>query len=344
MGAMIPTGTTADCNVPDGTLLLTRRDVSRLLTLEQCLVAVEHAFKLHGAGSVPPPAVLGINAESGVFHVKAAALPLDRLYFAAKINANFPPNSNRNGLPTIQGMIGLFDGSSGYPLALMDSIEITIMRTGAATAVAARYLARQDAQIATICGCGEQGRIQLQAISQVRKLSRVNLFDIDPQQAHRLAKEMATDVHVEVCGVSDLASAVSVSDICITCTPSKRHFIKRDWIRAGAFVAAVGADNADKQEIDPELLAASKVVTDVREQCAAIGELHHAIVAGLMNSQDVHSELGEVVAGIKPGRTTGEEIIVFDSTGTALQDAAAAATVYKAARSAGCGLVIKLND
>lgn len=344
MGAMIPSSTTADCNVPDGTILLTRRDVSQLLTLGQCLVAVEHAFRLHGAGHAPPPAVLGVNVESGVFHVKAAALPLGRLYFAAKINANFPFNGNRNGLPTIQGMIGLFDGASGYPLALMDSIEITIMRTGAATAVATKYLARQDAQIATICGCGEQGRIQLRAISQVRKLSRVNLYDIDPQQAHRLATEMSGDMHVEVCGVSDLASAVSGSDICITCTPSKRHFIESDWIRAGTFVAAVGADNADKQEIDPALLATCKVVTDVSEQCAAIGDLHHAIVAGLMKSQDVHAELGEVVAGAKPGRISREEIIVFDSTGTALQDVAAAVAVYEAAQSAGCGLVIKLND
>src|SRR5262249_51760073 len=120
----------------------------------------------------------------------------------------------------------------------------------------------------------------------------------------------------------DLPSAVRRSDICVTCTPAKKHFLRQEHVAPGTFVAAVGADNEDKQELDPRLLASSKVVADVLEQCAEIGDLHHAIAAGLMQRGDVHAELAEVVAGKKAGRTSQEEITIFDSTGTALQDAA----------------------
>ena len=137
---------------PDGTLLLTRGDVAALLTIEECLAAVEHAFKLYGAGKTEPPGIVGVHARDGGFHIKAGLLELRRSYFAAKVNANFPENAKRVGLPTIQGVVVLCDGENGYPLALMDSIEITIQRTGAATGVAAKYLARPDSKTVTICG------------------------------------------------------------------------------------------------------------------------------------------------------------------------------------------------
>src|SRR3982751_1262491 len=139
---------------PDGTLILSRRDVASLLSIDDCTLAVEQVFKMHGEGKTSPPGVLGIHARDGGFHIKAGLLELDRTYFAAKTNANFPQNVKRFGLPLIQGVIVLCDGENGYPLALMDSIEITIQRTGAATAVAAKYLARSDSKIATVCGCG----------------------------------------------------------------------------------------------------------------------------------------------------------------------------------------------
>src|SRR3981081_3287752 len=144
---------------PDGTLLLTRHDVAALLTIEVYIAAVEHAFKLYGEGKTLPPGILGVHAQDGGFHIKAGLLELDRSYFAAKVNANFPENVKQFGLPMIQGVIVLCDGENGYPLAVMDSIEITIQRTGAATAVAAKYLAGSDSKTVTICGCGNQGRV-----------------------------------------------------------------------------------------------------------------------------------------------------------------------------------------
>ena len=329
---------------PDGTLLLKRDEISALLTIEECMDAVEQAFKLYAEGKTTAPGVLGIPARDGGFHIKAGMLELGRTYFAAKTNANFPQNMNRFGLPLIQGIIVLCDGENGYPLALMDSMEITIIRTGAATGVAAKYLARTDARVATICGCGNQGRISLKAIAKVRDLSRAYAWDIDQGQARRFADELSRELNIEVGPVDDLAAAVGESDICVTCTPSKEYFLKQEYVSRGTFIAAVGADSEDKQELDPVLLGSNTVIVDLLEQCASIGELHHALNHGLLTKQDVHAELGEVVAGKKAGRTSEEEIIIFDSTGTALQDVAAAAIVYERAVRANIGAVINLAE
>jgi alanine dehydrogenase len=328
---------------PEGTLLLRRSDVAALLGVGECMAAVEHAFKLHAQGQTVPPGILGIHVAGGGFHIKAGLLELGRSYFAAKTNANFPQNMKRFGLPLIQGVIVLCDGENGYPLALMDSMEITVIRTGAATGVAAKYLARPDAKVATICGCGNQGRISLRAVAEVRSLARAYAFDVDEEQARRFASELSQELGIEVSVVSDLAPAVAASDICVTCTPSKAPFLKREYVSGGTFIAAVGADSEEKQELEPELLRSSKVVVDLLEQCAKIGELHHALDKGVVTRSDVHAELGEVIAGKKVGRASADEVIIFDSTGTALQDVAAAAIVYERAISAGKGEVINLG-
>lgn len=326
------------------TLLLTRDDVAALLGIEECIAAVEGAFKLHAEGKALPPGILGVHARDGGFHIKAGLLELPRSYFAAKVNANFPQNSRRFGLPLIQGVIVLCDGENGRPLAVMDSMEITIIRTGAATGVAAKYLARTDSTIATICGCGSQGRISLRAITKVRDLESAFAFDIDHGQAERFAQEMSDELGIEVRSVRNLGDAVGQSDICVTCTPSKRYFLKTEDVLPGTFIAAVGADNEEKQELDPNLLPASKLVVDLMDQCATIGELHHALDLGIMTREQVHAELGEVIAGKKPGRQSAEEIVIFDSTGTALQDVASAVIVYERAVAAGKGINIDFSQ
>ena len=309
--------------------------VRGLLSIHECIAVVEQAFRLHGEGKAPQPGVLGVHAERGTFHIKAGTLDLGRPYFAAKTNANFPGNVERYGLPSIQGVIALFDAERGTPLAILDSREITSLRTGAATAVAARYLARTDASVATICGCGVQGRTQLAAVAAVRTLTRAYAVDRDRENAVRFAREMSNELGVEVIAGTDLPAAARKSDICVTCTPSRKAILGAGDVNVGTFVAGVGADNPDKQELDPALLARSAVVVDILDQAVTSGDLHHAIAAGVMTREQVRAELGEVVAGRKRGRLHDDEIIVFDSTGTALQDVAAAAAVYeKAVREA----------
>lgn len=324
---------------PQATLLLSREDVALTLSLDDCIAAVEDAFRRHGEGKLAPPRVLGMSTTGGGFHIKTAILDRSAPYFAAKLNGNFAGNRERFAMPTIQGLIILCDARNGYPLAVMDSVEITILRTGAATAVAAKHLARPNSRVATVWGCGQQGRVQLHALSRVLSLQHVYAFDVNQAEAQRFARECSRDLKINVEAVvdQDPAAAARKSDVCVTCTPSTKFFLHQDDVKPGTFVAAVGADNESKQEIDPGLLAANKVVADVREQCAEIGELHHAIAQGLMQAHDVYAELGELAAGRKPGRTTPQEITIFDSTGTALQDVAAAALVYERALQEGRG-------
>jgi ornithine cyclodeaminase/alanine dehydrogenase len=315
----------------NGTLLLSRSDVASLLTLDECIAAVEAAFRRHGEGKVSSPKVLEAPSTDGGFHIKTALLELSAPYFAAKLNGNFFHNQQRFAMPNIQGLIVLCDAANGYPLAVMDSIEITILRTGAATAVAARHLARPDSKVITVCGCGNQGRVQLRALRRVLPFERAYAFDLDGTRARAFAAELSRELEMKIEAVDQLRDAVLDSDVCVTSTPAKRFVVHKDHVRPGAFVAAVGADNPEKQELDPQLFAGSKVVADILEQCAVMGDLHHAIAAGVIARGSVHAELGELVAGKKPGRTSPDEITIFDSTGTALQDVAAAAVVYEKA-------------
>jgi len=317
-------------------LLLGRADIEALITMDQCINAVEAAF-LGLADTGAASAVVGVTTATGSFHVKAAELVGDARYFAAKLNANFPRNPSQHGLPTIQGLVVLSDGETGAPLAVLDSATITGLRTGAATAVAARYLALRDARTVTIVGCGAQAPWQLAALGQVRQLDRIFAFDIDREAARRLADREAARIGVPIEPVDHLPSVSRISDIVVTCTSSRRALLGPDDVRDGAFVAAVGADAESKQEIDPALLARAVIITDRTEQCAAFGDLHHALSAGIVTLTDVRAELGQVVSGRRPGRLSADERIVFDSTGTPVQDVAVAAVVFERAVALGAG-------
>lgn len=304
----------------DNPPFLSSADVARLLPLEECIAAVESAFRMHAEGTSGGMGVLSLPAKDGAFHIKAASLGK---YFATKINGNFFFNAERFGLPRIQGTIVLADAENGKPLAILDSVEITIRRTGAATAVAAKCLARPDSHTLTIIGCGNQGRISLEAIRLVLHLERVFAFDSDPARAQRFATESGAEA------VPDFRAALRESDLCVTCTPSRQAFLMKEDVPPGMFVAAVGADSHEKQEIEPDLLANASVFVDDLEQCATFGDLHHAIAAGVMTRNDVVATLGDVLSGRSRGRRSSEEIIIFDSTGTAIQDVAAAALIYE---------------
>jgi alanine dehydrogenase len=323
----------------EGTLLLRRSDIEGLLSPRDCMAAVENVFRLQGQGKIPAPGILGVKAPGGGLHVKAGLLPGDRNYLVAKLNANFPGNNAHFGLPTIQGVIVVFDAEYGVPFAILDSIDITLKRTAAASAVAAKYLARKDSSVATICGCGQQSRAQLRAALLVLPLTKIYAFDLNKRAATKFSKELSRELKIDIELVRDLASAIQKSDVCITCTTANEFFVRKGDVRPGTFVAAVGADAEHKQEIDPDLIASAKVVADSLDQSCAIGDVHHAIAHGLMRKGDVYAELCEIVAGHKIGRDADDEIIVFDSTGVAIEDAVASAAVYERALANGIGTV-----
>lgn len=298
----------------NGVLLLSRRDVEKVLSLDDCIDAVENAF----ATAAHPPSSLSVHVDGGAFHVKAAT---ESRYFAVKCNGNFFANPER-GLPRIQGLIMLCDATNGTPLALFDSMFITILRTGAATGVAARQLAPRDAKTLLVSGCGNQGRVSIDAVRRVRSIERVFLYDVDPARAAGLAREVG----------GEAVDRIVDADISVLCTPSKEAYFSN--AKRGSFVAAVGADSSEKLEVAPELMKRAAVVVDDLEQCATFGDLRGAIAANLMTRDDVSATLREVITGAK--RVEGD-VIIFDSTGTALQDVAAASIAYERAVQRGLG-------
>jgi ornithine cyclodeaminase/alanine dehydrogenase len=320
-----------------GFLILSQRDLQALMSFGDYVEAVGEGFRLLAEGACQAPVPLHIGLADGGFHVKAASLPRGRGYVAVKVNGNFADNRARHGLPTIQGAVLLADATDGTPLALLDSIEITRQRTAAATAVAARHLARPDSRTATVCGCGEQGGIQLAALHHALDLRQAFAWDADPQVARDFATRMSGALGLPVAPVAALAEATLASDAIVTCTTATQPFLDVDAVRPGTFIAAVGADNPHKSEIAPALMARATVVVDVLEQGVIMGDLHHAIAAGTMTAAGVHGELGALVAGRIAGRRTADEIALFDSTGTGIQDVAAAAHAFERALARGVG-------
>ena len=288
--------------------ILSGDDYNALVSMDDCIAAVEEAFRQYAEGRLHA-GILSTHAERGAFHIKTSTYGK---YFAAKLNANFPGNAP---LPTIQGVLVLFDATNGAPLAIMDSIEVTKQRTAAASAVAAKVLARADSRSMMIYGCGQQAAAQLEAIRSVLPIEQVSVVDADRVRAEAFAERHGAEV------------GERAADVIVTCTTSKKAFL-RDIV-PGTFVAAVGADNPEKSEIDPEAMRSAVIVADVLEQCATIGDLRAAIAAGVMSREDVRAELGAIVSGQVKGRRSDDEVIIFDSTGAGFQDAAAAVMAYE---------------
>lgn len=319
--------------------VLDANQLASLLDMRDCIREVENAFRARGEGRLAPSAVVGLELNGGSLHAKLGALELDGGYAAAKINANYPDNPSARGLPVIQGLVVLFDASSGMPLACMDSAIITAMRTAAASAVAARYLAVSHASSVAFIGCGTQARTHVQALRDLRPLKRFVLFDRDPAVAEQFAALLRAD-EVTVTIANDARRAARSSEIVVTSTPSRAALLDVGDVAPGTFIAAVGADNEHKQEIAPALLRAATVVVDDLDQCSRIGDLHHALDEGIMRLDDVRASLDQIVAGTSDGRRADDEIVIFDSTGVAIEDVAVAALAYVRAERTDTGFVI----
>lgn len=308
------------------TLILTQSDLRRLVTRADYLQAVEEGFRASSEDRASSPAPLHVEADSGGLHGKAAFLQAERAYLAVKVNSNFPDNARNGEMPTIQGALLLFDGTNGALLAILDSIELTIMRTAAATALAARFLAREDARTLMICGCGAQARAQAAAVADVRRFERGFAWDADPVRARSFAADM-TDLGFPFEVSHLLGDAAQASDVIVTCTTAREPFLDETHVKPGAFIAAVGADSPSKCEIAPALMAKASVFADVTNQALTMGDsLHAALSPG-----DIRGELADLVSGRLIGRSGDDEIIIFDSTGTAIEDVASAAVAYERA-------------
>lgn len=304
----------------EGLHVFTEADVRRLLDGPSALEAAEAAFLGHARGGLPAPGRIDAYLDQGEFHVKAGFSPG---FFAVKANSGFFANPPER--PGIQGAVLLFDTQTGTPVAVVHSGSLTGLRTAAATAVAARALSSEDSRVVALLGAGPQAWEHARALVHVRPIERVVVWSRRSAAAEALADRVRTELERDALVVSSPTAAAVDADIVVTVTPADAPLLGPGDVRPGTFVGAVGADSPAKQELHAALVAGSAVVTDVTAQCAAAGELHHALAAGLMALDDVRAELGDVLAGTRPGRLGPDEVVVFDSTGTGFQDAAAAA-------------------
>jgi alanine dehydrogenase len=319
----------------DGTLLLNQSEVLAAIDMRGALNAVEEVFRLHGRRQVQMPAKVYLDLPGGdVRAMPAYAAPLG---YAAVKNINMHPGNQ--GMPSIIGTLTLIDPPTGFPLAIMDATAITRLRTGAASGVATRALARADATVLSLIGAGNQALTQIEAILAVRpRIEEVVLFDLDTQRSAALARTVTEKFGVVVKIAASAQDAVSVADILTTITPARQPIVEAQWVRPGTHINAIGADAAGKQELATALTLAAKVVVDDLEQATHSGEINVPLASGAFCETNIHAELGHVVAGVKPGRQNSTDITLFDSTGLALQDLACAAYVYRKVTASGQAL------
>jgi alanine dehydrogenase len=222
------------------------------------------------------------------------------------------------------------DPATGYPLAVMDAMDITAYRTGATAAIASKYLARPDSSTLGLIGAGQQACAQLMAHAELFRLKKVKVFDISPAAVERFIKSFP-QYPVEAGSLQEAAAA----DIVCTLTTAREPFLKRQWVLPGTHINAVGADGPGKQELDPSILKEAMVVVDDLKQAVAGGEVNVPISQGLLKVGQIHATLGEIIIGQKPGRKDRHSITVFDSTGLAIEDIAVAKMIYEKARASG---------
>jgi alanine dehydrogenase len=313
-------------------VLLSGRDLDRLVQPIAALEALRQTYQQLAGNRSDQGRSIGFSVSGGSIHVKAGLLPGSHAAFAAKVNVNLPNNWAVHRLPTIQGVVILVDALNGRPLAIMESMTLTGIRTAATAALAATFGARRDSKILAIIGCGTQARYQLDALKACFPLEEVRLFDINTALAQAFATSVRTS-GLRSTPSSSVAEAVDGADIIVTCTTSKSPVLTSGMNLKGCFVAAVGADNPEKQEIDPVLMRRARILVDDLEQCASGADLAHALRAGTMTRDDVHAELADLASGQKGGRSAADEIVIFDSCGSGVQDVAVAWAAYQAARA-----------
>lgn len=300
-----------------------------VMSAGRAVAVIREAFKADGEGRARVPAVINLDVPGahGEFHVKTAYIE-GVPHVAVKVASGFFDNPKR-GLPSGSGLMMLFDATTGFPAGLLlDNGFLTDIRTAAAGAVAADLLARKAITTVGVIGSGIQAREQVRCLATVRSFSRVIAWSPTPANLNRYCRDIAA-LGFEAAAAASPEEVCRTADVLITTTPSRKAIVYAGWLREGMHVTAVGSDSAGKQELSPDCLArADLVVVDRLAQCAAFGELKHALDAGLLTATDVHGELGELAAGRKRGRTADREITIADLTGVGFQDTAIASAAF----------------
>jgi ornithine cyclodeaminase len=328
-------------------LLLNRREVETLLDLDRLIEALGPAMAELSAGRISMPARSVTLVREG--HGLLAAMPVYRdstRTLSAKLVSVFPENQG-NGVPSHQAVMLVFDAETGSPLALMDGTYITAVRTAAGSALSAHLLAPPDANVLLIIGSGVQARSHARAIPRVRPIREIRVIGRNPQKAAKLAAEISQQQGIRAFVCAAVEQSFAGAQIICAATHAAEPVVKGGWLQPGAHVTSVGL-NPQGREVDTEAVMKSLVVVETREAALASGlggsnELKWPIREGLITEAHIHAEVGEIVAGSKPGRTSAEQITLYKSVGVAVQDAVAAQLVLEAARRQGVGREFEID-
>jgi len=334
-------------------LVLTESDIKPLLSISETVEAVETAFREKGLGYAEMPAKPYLFYRKYDGDLRVMPSYLERLGVSAvKVVNSHPNNPSRFNLPTVMATIILIDPRNGTPLAIMNGTWITAMRTGGACGVAAKYLARKDSKVVGLVGAGMQARTQLAALLSLYKgLEEVRVWSLT-QPAKELErrdafisemKEMYRKEIGRIFPVDKVEDAVKGADIVVTATPSRKPLVLNGWISPGMHFNCIGADAPGKEELDPAILKRAKIVVDDWEQSSHGGEINVPVAEGMITKKDIWGDICEIAVGLKPGRTSSNEITVFVSSGLAVQDAITAKIVYDKAVSIGAGQFIDFS-
>ena len=310
---------------PAGTYIITASQIAAVFGMADAVRAVENAFRLYGEGKVQMPPKVYLIFERGDLRTMPVYMPT--LGVAGVKNVNVHPHNS--SVPTVMATIALVDADNGFPLCIMDGTYLTSLRTGAAGAVAARHLAREDSRAAGFVGAGVQAETQLDGLMvTVPGIREVLVCDVDRAKADRFC-EAASQKYGVAAVASGAEEVVRGSDILTTVTPVRRPIVRDAWVRPGTHINAIGADAPGKEELEPAVLQRARIVVDNWEQASHSGEINVPLAKGLITREDITCDIGELVTGQKVGRESPDDITVFDSTGLAAQDISCAYAVYQ---------------
>lgn len=312
------------------TLLLTKDEVGRLISVRDAIEAVEDGYRAFNSGSILQPDYIAMPFETprGEMDFKAAYNKDNETVSMKASSGGFANNQSDFGLPSGMNTVLLWDARSCALSCIMDGTYITGYRTGAAGAVSVKYLARKNAEIVTSIGTGNQARNQIKAIREVMSIKEIHAYDEFEESVFKFKEDIERDYSIPVIIEKTKREAVEKADILVTTTRGKGSVVEAAWVKRGTHIVAVGTDMEGKQEFDPKIFSNAKIVNDSIAQCVKKGETQHAIGQGIITQEQIHAEIGEILLGRKAGRENDDEITIFDTTGMAVQDNVTAHRIY----------------
>lgn len=327
----------------DSLLILSAADVRRALPMADAVEAMKLAFSQLSTGEADLPlrTVIATPRGNGSALLMPAFLSAGR-QMGVKLLTLFPDNPG-HGLPLIHALMTVFDGETGRPLAVMDGGSLTALRTGAASGAATDLMARPDARAVAILGAGTQGCAQLEAVCAVRNIKQAWVFDTVPERADALAHRMGEQLEVDVTVAATAKDALADADVVCTATTSPVPVFRDPDLKAGVHINAIGAYTPETREVPEETVVRARVIADQREaSMAEAGDLLIPMEQGLIGPDHIRAELGEIAAGLKPGRETPDQVTLFKSVGLAVQDVAAAWEVLRGAERMRLGQRVRM--